>query len=89
MIGLLSFLGVWTSGEAPPPVVVVELEAIERSFSVDNKPMHLLPHEWRQMKRIKTIWARDRKRAMLALRILSKNATQARRGLRTGRMVAA
>jgi hypothetical protein len=89
MIGLLSFLGSWGDGTAAPaPEVVSELEAIEQSFCVDNRPMRLMPHELMQLKRIRALAQRDKKRAMLALRILGKQATEARRGMRMGRLPA-
>lgn len=80
----------WTretlSGEAGepavPPAVVVEIQGIAAAFSADYSPIKLLPHEWRQLRRIIFLSRRDEKRAKVALRLFKMRASAARAALR-------
>ena len=71
--GFHSFLALWiggggTDGEAPPPELVSEISDISLAFASDHGPIHLLPHEWRQIKAIRAIAKRDARSAATALR---------------------
>ena len=86
----MSALFVFWQGSAagaalPAPSVAAELTDISRAFAQDMSPIHLEPHEWRQLKRIRQIAQRDERLAVAALRIFKKRATKVRAALRRGK----
>lgn len=69
---------------APSPLAV-ELESIQGSFSADMGPIHLLPHEWKQLRRIRAIAKHDEKMALAALRGWRRRTLEARRAMKMNR----
>lgn len=72
-------------GDPPAPAIAAELTDISRAFAQDMSPIHLEPHEWRQLKRIRHIAQRDERLAVAALRLFKKRATKVRAALRHGK----
>lgn len=71
--------------EPPPsPEIVAELTDISRAFGADHGPIHLEPHELRQLRRIQHIAKRDERRAIVSLKIFRKRCTIARAAIRKG-----
>ena len=61
---------------------VTEISNISAAFAQDMGPIHLLPHEWRQLKRIEAMMKRDEQRAVLAMKLFRRRATKMRASLR-------
>lgn len=89
--GFVGFLAMWMGGGgtdgavAPAPEIVRELTDISVAFSADMGPIHLLPHEWRQIRRIRAIAKQDEKMALAALRGWRRRTLEARRAMKMNR----
>jgi hypothetical protein len=64
------------------PEIAAEVANITAAFAMDMSAIRLLPHEARQLRRIRQIAKRDKAHALLALRLFRKRAAAARAALR-------
>lgn len=69
---------------APSEAIADELTRVSHAFTSDGGPLKLLPHERRQLRRIKAIAARDERLAINAIRVMTRRANEARRALKRG-----